>query len=42
VEITREMQASLGLRNARAHSELAQNGDCGLEIDWWSSTALTL
>ena len=26
------MQASLGLLNARAHSELAQNGDCGLEI----------
>jgi len=35
------MQASLGLRDARARSELAQNGDFGLENDWRSAAALS-
>ena len=34
------MQASLGLRNTRAHEELTQNGDFGLENDWRGATAL--
>jgi hypothetical protein len=34
------MEASLRLREARARSELAQNGDFGLENDWRSATAL--
>jgi hypothetical protein len=36
---SRGMQASLGLQNARARLELAQNGDFGLENDWRSATA---